>query len=96
VTEQELNLLKLPAGFMTPAGAGPSQIVRSNVVNARFQRTPFQNTQITFELKPVFPMRWALLMALNIGPVVTPAAVNQSSTATLTQLGDYPMLFSLL
>jgi hypothetical protein len=43
MTEQELNLLKLPTRFMTQARTGPAQIVRSNIVDATFRRGPFHN-----------------------------------------------------
>jgi hypothetical protein len=45
--------------------------------------------QMTFGLNPFSPIRWALLMMTrNIGPVVTPAALNQVSTAAFTQVGS--------
>jgi hypothetical protein len=36
MTEQELDLLKLPTSFMTQACTGPTQIVWSNIVDATF------------------------------------------------------------
>jgi hypothetical protein len=44
-------------------------------------------SQITFGLNPLVPILSALLIARKIGPVVILAAVNQRSTAILTQVG---------
>jgi hypothetical protein len=67
--------------------------------------------QIIFGLNPLVPILSALLIARKIGPVEIPAAANQRSTATSSQVGtgavrtwlpfadeirDDPMLFSLL
>jgi hypothetical protein len=43
--------------------------------------------QIIFGLNPLVPILSASLIARKIGPVEIPAAVNQGSTATLTQVG---------
>jgi hypothetical protein len=42
---------------------------------------------MTFGLKPLVAIRRALLIARKAGPVEMPAAVNQLSTASLTQVG---------
>ena len=52
-----------------------------------FAHPAFTTPQMTFGLNPPFPTRWALLMGRNIGPVLTPAAVIQLSTAVFTQPG---------
>jgi hypothetical protein len=65
---------------------------------------------MAFGLNPFFSIRWALSVGRNMGPVVTPPAVNQLSTAVSTQtgtgtvieaalayeIGDYPRLLWLL
>jgi hypothetical protein len=111
MTEQELNLLKLPTSFMTQARAGPSQIVRSNIVDAAFRRTPFHNTPDHLRTETGLPDALGLvdgpkyraggdsggsqpIIHCHFNPVRHRYGPNMPSLAD--QVGDYPVLFSLL
>jgi hypothetical protein len=63
VTEQELNLFKLPACLVTQTGAGTTKIVRRNLIQTAFLGPAFTTPQITFGLNPLVPIRLALLIA---------------------------------
>jgi hypothetical protein len=108
MAEQKRNLLKL-GGFVGTDGRITAKVARSNILQATFRASGFHHAQMTFGLNPLFPMRSALLMGRNTGPMVTPAALIQLFTAALTQvgnsphmatlpyhIGDHPMLFALL
>jgi hypothetical protein len=111
MTEQELDLLKLPTSFMTQAGAGPTQIVWSNIVDATFRRNPFTNAPNHLRTETGLPNALPLVdgpkyrTAGDSGssqPIVhchfNPARHRYSpNMASLAdQVGDYPMFFSLL
>jgi hypothetical protein len=87
MTEQELNLFKLSARLVIQTGAGTAKVMRRKPIHTAFENPAFTTPQITFGLNPLVPIRLALLIARKIGPVEIPAAVNQWSTATLTQVG---------
>jgi hypothetical protein len=64
-----------------------TKIVRRNPIQTTLRGPGLYDAQITFGLNPPVPIRLALLIARKTGPVEIPAAVNQRSTATLTQIG---------
>jgi hypothetical protein len=109
MTQEELNLFKFPSSLMAQTGTPAAKVVGSNIPQTAFRASGMNHAPDDFWAESVFSN--PLLMARNIGPVVTPAALNQVSTATLTQsrhrnrphvaalahdIGDYPMLVSLL
>jgi hypothetical protein len=76
VSEQELNLFKLPACLMTQTGAGTTKIVRRKSIQTALRGPGLHDAPDHLRAESVRSDSFEI-----------PAAVNQRSTATLTRVG---------
>jgi hypothetical protein len=111
MTEQKLNLLKLPTSFMTQARAGPPQIMRSNILDTALRRTRLHHAPDHLRTEAALPdmlglidgpKYWAGGDSGSNQPVVhcclDPARhwYGPHMSTLADKVCDYPMLFSLL
>ena len=87
MSEQELDLLKLSACLVAQSGTGTAEIVRRNAIQTTFRGPRLYYAPDNFRAETTCRDPAGLVDRPKNRPVEMPAAVNQLSTASLTQVG---------